>query len=196
MAKKFSDESAFATLVAEMQGGEAGAAAGAKAPPRKEVKTIDDVQAAFAAATSARKQLVRASCVGWLCLGVWGELGVVVCGRCIHARVCLGESLIGRRLIVHAQQENAERAGAKLVERRKQLTALQTNLARDKQDLDGFDREMVRGLVGACVRACVLGFCWWVGGRTALTKEGRSACTPRGAQQCLSTPMSIFFLSF
>ena len=43
------------------------------------------------------------------------------------------------------QQENAERAGAKLVERRKQLTALQTNLARDRQDLEGFEREMVRG---------------------------------------------------
>ena len=71
MAKKFSDESAFSTLIAETQG-QGGEAAAAGVVERKEVKTLDDVQAAFAAATSARKQLVRSWWLlfGWVCLFV------------------------------------------------------------------------------------------------------------------------------
>lgn len=45
------------------------------------------------------------------------------------------------------QQGDGERAARQLLERRKQLTALQTNLGRDREDLEGLlEREIVRAL--------------------------------------------------
>lgn len=47
-------------------------------------------------------------------------------------------------LYMGRQHENGEKAAAALQERRKHLTALQTNLARDRQELTAHEEEIVR----------------------------------------------------
>lgn len=44
-----------------------------------------------------------------------------------------------------SQHEAGEKRAASLQERRKQLTALQTNLARDRQEVAALEKEIVRG---------------------------------------------------
>lgn len=148
-----------------------GAAAGDGAEqPRREVKTFDDVQTALARATSARKQLVRAFicvlCVGLRLLVRWTDPYLSI-GLPQHP-LTNAKSPLSLPRTQNPQHEAGEKRALSLQEKRKQQTALQTNLARDRQEVAALEKEIVSvWWFGLFVLVCfvVSLFGWLVGWR-------------------------------
>lgn len=123
-----------------------GAAAGGEGAkqPRREVKTFDDVQTSLARAASARKQLVRA----FVCVLAVGLLvvGSVDGPMSVNRHAPYHSTNYTPNPTQNRQHEAGEKRTLSLQEKRKQLTALQTNLLRDRQEVAALEKEIVSSM--------------------------------------------------